>query len=411
MAFIGSILLIQYKKWQLQLPITIIVVIHHGVFAYTQFIGYSEIYFTDGDYMDLQTFVVHVLLAAIIFFLCGYWGYVFKKNANEIEIINATLETQLNSISNNLIIADQITKGNYDAHFDTNQDSDKLSLLLQEMGNNFKINAQKDFERNWTSKGTVEIGQILLKNQHDETVLYREIIKFIVKYLNVNQGGLFTLNELNPDNAYIEMVACYAFDTEKKKNFTRFSLNDTLIGEAISDAETIIVDQLPSDYTLIESGLGQSKSGFLIIVPLKINNKSYGALELVSFSPIQKYKITFVETIASSIASTMSFANKNSQTQSLLKEMQIQEEHLRNQEEDLRQSMEEIHASNEEMQRKENEIHKLLEITKLNEANTKEIELKAADKLEKLFSKIEHLELELSQKDNQIKELISKKGS
>src|SRR6185436_20975311 len=68
-AFIGSAMLITYQNWKLQIPIMLVVVLHHAVFGYLQFIGFDQIYFTQLDYMDLQTFVIHAFLAAFIFFI------------------------------------------------------------------------------------------------------------------------------------------------------------------------------------------------------------------------------------------------------------------------------------------------------------------------------------------------------
>jgi PAS domain S-box-containing protein len=85
-AFIGSALLITYQKWKLQIPITIVVVVHHATLGYLQDIGYSQVYFTQLDYFDVQTFIIHVLLAAVIFFICGLWAYQLKKYS-EIQLI------------------------------------------------------------------------------------------------------------------------------------------------------------------------------------------------------------------------------------------------------------------------------------------------------------------------------------
>nr|WP_294796323.1 response regulator [uncultured Mucilaginibacter sp.] len=89
-AFIGSALLITYQKWQLQLPIMIIVLVHHAIFGYLQDTGLTKVYFTQLDYFTLQTFIIHILLAAVIFFICGLWAYMLK-NINERQI-NQTLE-------------------------------------------------------------------------------------------------------------------------------------------------------------------------------------------------------------------------------------------------------------------------------------------------------------------------------
>jgi PAS domain S-box-containing protein len=85
-AFIGSAILITYQKWKLQIPIMIVVFVHHAVFSYLHNVGFSTLYFTQLDYFDLQTFVIHILLAMTIFFVCGLWAFQLKKYS-EIQIL------------------------------------------------------------------------------------------------------------------------------------------------------------------------------------------------------------------------------------------------------------------------------------------------------------------------------------
>jgi len=93
-AFIGSALLITYQKWKLQIPMMIVVTIHHALFSYLQDIGFTQIYFTRLNYFDLQTFIIHVLLAAAIFFICGLWAYQLKKY-NEMHILQSVHMVEL----------------------------------------------------------------------------------------------------------------------------------------------------------------------------------------------------------------------------------------------------------------------------------------------------------------------------
>jgi signal transduction histidine kinase len=81
-AFIGSAILITYQNWKLQIPLAVVVVVHHAAFGYLQFLGFDKIYFTQLEYMSLQTFVIHAALAATIFLLCGFWAYTFKKSSD-----------------------------------------------------------------------------------------------------------------------------------------------------------------------------------------------------------------------------------------------------------------------------------------------------------------------------------------
>jgi signal transduction histidine kinase len=85
-AFIGSAILITYQNWKLQIPLAAVVIVHHASFGYLQYIGYDKIYFTQLDYMTLQTFIIHGILATIVFFICGLWAFQLKKlNERQIE--------------------------------------------------------------------------------------------------------------------------------------------------------------------------------------------------------------------------------------------------------------------------------------------------------------------------------------
>jgi signal transduction histidine kinase len=85
-AFVGSAILITYQNWKLQIPLAAVVMVHHATFGYLQYIGYDKIYFTQLDYMTLQTFIIHGALATVIFFICGLWAFQLKKlNERQIE--------------------------------------------------------------------------------------------------------------------------------------------------------------------------------------------------------------------------------------------------------------------------------------------------------------------------------------
>ena len=87
-AFVASALMITYQNWKAQIPIAVVVVVHHAVFGYLQFQQFESnlpktIYFTQLNYMDLQTFIIHGTLATVIFFICGLWAYEMDKRSNE----------------------------------------------------------------------------------------------------------------------------------------------------------------------------------------------------------------------------------------------------------------------------------------------------------------------------------------
>ena len=93
-AFIGCAILITYQNWKLQIPLLIFVVLHHAIFNYLQYKGDTDIYFSRLEYLDLQTFIIHILLTAVIVFICGLWAYQLKKSG-EIQIAQTVQMTAL----------------------------------------------------------------------------------------------------------------------------------------------------------------------------------------------------------------------------------------------------------------------------------------------------------------------------
>jgi two-component system sensor histidine kinase/response regulator len=84
-AFIGCAVLITYQNWKLQIPLLIFVVAHHSIFNYLQFTGNTSVFFTRLDYLDWQTYVIHLILTTIIVFICGLWAYQLRRSG-EIQI-------------------------------------------------------------------------------------------------------------------------------------------------------------------------------------------------------------------------------------------------------------------------------------------------------------------------------------
>ncbi len=92
--FISSTVLIIYQNWKLQMPLILIVCIHHGSFAYLQYSGYKEIYFTQLDYMDMTTFIFHAVLATCVCMVSAFWSYRIH-NRTVTDALNLKMQLEL----------------------------------------------------------------------------------------------------------------------------------------------------------------------------------------------------------------------------------------------------------------------------------------------------------------------------
>ncbi len=316
------------------------------------------------NYFDKQTKSQHTLLAvtswvAVLLLLLSFagmisWNYLSDKKSMEKALLaQEQLAKEGNRVEMLSTFIEAMATGNYAIELESGK-NDELSATLVTMRDKLKINAEEDQRRNWATSGVAQIGEILRATTSTSSALYDNIVKFVVKYTKSNQGGLFIFNDEDSQNSYLELVACYAF--ERKKFLTKhLDVGQGLVGQCFLEKEKIHLREVPQDYVRITSGLGGENPKSCLLVPLKVNEKIYGVLELASFGLYQEFEIELVEKLAESIASTISSVKINESTRMLLERTQQQAEEMKSQEEEMRQNMEELSATQEEMQRKESE--------------------------------------------------------
>jgi signal transduction histidine kinase len=108
--FISSTILIVYQNWRLQIPLIAIVCLHHATFAYLQYSGFKEVYFTQLAYMDLTTFIFHAVLAACVTLVSALWSYNLRKRTVQDALNYKTLAIMQNELQLNAQKLDELNK-------------------------------------------------------------------------------------------------------------------------------------------------------------------------------------------------------------------------------------------------------------------------------------------------------------
>ncbi|MBN2518940.1 MAG: GAF domain-containing protein, partial [Bacteroidales bacterium] len=274
-----------------------------------------------------------------------------KDEIGEIADSAFTLITWLNTTTN---FAYSLKEGKLDYEYTIINDDDILGKSLLELQHTLKESKAGEDERriendrrNWATAGVAKFGEIARTTSDNMENFTYEVISNLVKYLNANQGGVFILNE-NEEDFHLELTAAFALN-RKKALVKKIYPGEGLVGSCILEKKTIYLTQLPDDYIEITSGLGEANPSYLLIVPLLLNDAVYGALEIASFYPIEKYQVEFIEEIANIIASTVNNVRINEKTNKLLHESKFSSEQLQQQEEEMRQNFEELQTTQEEL--------------------------------------------------------------
>jgi PAS domain S-box-containing protein len=287
--------------------------------------------------------------------LCGYYfGIMHYSCRKRIRDMAESTESRSRKIFD---FINKLINNEFDAEYELSGEENLMGHSLVNLRDNLRRNRKEEISRkkeddqkNWVSEGIARFAEIMRIHASDMEEFSFNIISSLVKYLEANQGGFYLAEEDSETGMYFDMKACYAYDRKKFAD-NKVAVDEGLIGTCAMEKQSIYISDIPENYLSITSGMGNANPKHLLIVPLMIQEEVLGIIELASFHKIQQYQIRFVESIAESIAMTLSSLKSNIRTSELLKESRSQAEALAMQEDRMRRNMEELKKTQDEAAR------------------------------------------------------------
>lgn len=182
--FICSTVLIIYQNWRLQVPMILIVYIHHGTFAYLQYLGVKEVYFTQLEYMDITTFLFHAVLATCVCLVAALWGYNIRQRTLR-DALNfktlSLLKEELQDKNEELLASEEeltasgeaLRKNNENLHTLVEQKTQALLLQNTKLMQHAFLNAHKVRSPLARILGLVNLLDYEMKDAYGKDVLQR----------------------------------------------------------------------------------------------------------------------------------------------------------------------------------------------------------------------------------------------
>lgn len=131
--FISSTILILYQNWRLQLPLILLVVIHHGTFAYLQYTGVEGVYFTQLDFMDLTTFIFHGVLAACVCLISGIWSETIHQRTIQDALNYKSLASMKTELEQNAEAMKELNEELYATNEEIQQKNEQLQASEEQL--------------------------------------------------------------------------------------------------------------------------------------------------------------------------------------------------------------------------------------------------------------------------------------
>jgi CheY-like chemotaxis protein len=228
------------------------------------------------------------------------------------------------------------------------QSRDELASVA-EQANRMAVSLQKLSDarerENWFKSGLAGLSEEL-RGELTPTMVAERALGYLAPHVGALAGALYVSR---PDQS-LELAAAYA-SGGNPRGVAESSVNpkEGLVGQALNGPELLVVDEPPSGYLKIRSGLGEAKPAQLLLLPLVHFGDAAGVLELALLKPARPEAQELLLAARSHLVIALRASLAGAARQALLVETQAQAQRLAAQEEELRASNRELLAQQEEL--------------------------------------------------------------
>jgi signal transduction histidine kinase/DNA-binding response OmpR family regulator/CHASE3 domain sensor protein len=156
-----------------------------------------------------------------------------------------------------------------------------------------------------------------------------------------------------------------------------------LTGQVYRNGKLLRVDDVPSDYVPVTSGLGGALPRHLLIAPASVDGAPNAVVELAFFRPVAPEEAELVRRVDETIGIALRSAKSREEVQALLEETQRQGEELQTQQEELRVNNEELEQQSRALQASQEQLkNQQAELEQVNshlEEQTQALEIQRDD--------------------------------
>ncbi|MFE9023732.1 HAMP domain-containing protein [Streptomyces sp. NPDC007808] len=257
-------------------------------------------------------------------------------------------------------VATAVTRGDLNLKIDVDASGEiqELQDYINKMIANLRDTTIANKEQDWL-KGNLARISALMQGRRDLEDVASLIMSELTPVVSAQHGAFFLAMPLvdgkdmsaeGEDQYELRMLGSYAYSMGSMP--TSFRPGEGLIGTAAMEKRTILVENAPSGYLKISSGLGEAPPAQVIVLPVLFEGKVLGVIELASFTPFTQIQKDFLNQIAEMIATSVNTISVNTKTEVLLKQSQELTEQLRERSAELENRQKALQASNAELEEK-----------------------------------------------------------
>ncbi len=321
------------------------------------------------------------------------------------DILGNSLNQMIESLKSVIKQANTIAQGDYSTVIVPRSENDSLGKSLYLMTETLRKNAIEIEQQDWLKTGLNEL-QSTIKGNTDIAELTNNIITFFCTYLGAQLGIMYLVEEDE-----LHLSSSYALKHIDKTNLKIIKKGEGALGQAFIEQKRITIsDNSDNKLPVFNYGVGEQELRHYIIVPFINADSVIAVMELGLINNLTDNELLFIDTAAKDIALSIITLQSHIKVLELLERTQDQAKELEVQQEELRQTNEELFEQTNALKTSEENLQSQKEELKVTneelEERSKTLEIQR-DSIKK-----KNKELEIARKDIELKakdlELASK---
>src|SRR6267142_2708038 len=275
----------------------------------------------------------------------GLWRDL-TDNVNQLA---ANLTTQVRSIAE---VATAVTKGDLTRSIMVEAMGEVAVLKdnINEMIRNLKNTTLKNNEQDWLKTNLAKFTR-MLQGHSDLVTVSKLVLSELTPLVNAQQGVVYTQVK-GGDEPSLELLASYASKPSKHLAKT-LRIGESLVGQCAYEKKRILLEDVPDDYIRVSSILGSATPLNIIILPVLFEGGVKAVVELASLRKFSETHLSFLDQLTESIGVVFNTIEANMRTESLLEQSQSLTKELQSQQEELKETNDRLEQQAQNLQHSE----------------------------------------------------------
>ncbi|QDG54816.1 HAMP domain-containing protein [Persicimonas caeni] len=285
---------------------------------------------------------------------------IWRDLTNNVNELAGNLTRQVRAIGD---VATAVTKGDLtrtidvEARGEVAELKDNINQMIRTLAETTRVNEEQD----WLKTNLTRFTR-MLQGQRDLMTVARQVLDELAQTVEAQHGAFYMMQTDEDDEPILKLFASYAFN-RRKHLANEYRLGESMVGQAALEKRRILISNVPGDYVVIGSALGEAAPLNIVVVPVLFEGDVKGVIEMASFEDFTAIQIAFIDQLIESlgiviatIEATMRTDELLRQSQAMAQELQAQQQELQQTNEELEHKAQQLTAQRDEVERKNREV-------------------------------------------------------